>query len=138
VNETVLYREQRYAPGRPANGHAGRDRAVSRRRRRVRVAGCQSHQFTAVNVLWFKATDTSITPQHLYQNGESLQQYFAGEGFPLQRSHVLRWSCEGCCVLYANPNRRALKAEPCIRAQIMAVRRHVPDNGIEHTSMAVR
>ena len=50
------------------------------------VFGYQSHTLIAVNILWSKATDPSITPQQLYQNSESLQQYFAGEGFPPQRS----------------------------------------------------
>jgi hypothetical protein len=50
------------------------------------VFGYQSHKLIAVNILWSKATDPKVTAQQLYQNGESLQQYFAGEGFPAQRS----------------------------------------------------
>jgi hypothetical protein len=50
------------------------------------VFGYQSHKLMEVNVLWAKAVDPAITPQMIYQNGESLQQYFAGEGFPPQRS----------------------------------------------------
>lgn len=50
------------------------------------VFGYTSHKLIAVNILWSKMTDPKITPQQLYQNGESLQQYFAGEGFPPQRS----------------------------------------------------
>lgn len=50
------------------------------------VFGYQSHRLIAVNILWSKATDPHITPQQLYQNGEILQQYFAREGFPPQRS----------------------------------------------------
>jgi hypothetical protein len=50
------------------------------------VFGYQSHKLIEVNVLWSKAIDPQITPQMIYQNGESLQQYFAGEGFPPQRS----------------------------------------------------
>jgi hypothetical protein len=50
------------------------------------VFGYQSHKLIEVNVLWSRQIDPSLTPQQLYQNGESLQQYFAGEGFPPQRS----------------------------------------------------
>lgn len=50
------------------------------------VFGYQSHRLMEVNILWAKAVDSAITPQMIYQNGESLQQYFAGEGFPPQRS----------------------------------------------------
>lgn len=50
------------------------------------VFGYQSHKLIAVNVLWSKVTDPKITPEQIYQNGESLQQYFASEGFPPQRS----------------------------------------------------
>jgi hypothetical protein len=50
------------------------------------VFGYQSHKLIEVNILWSKLVDPNITPQMIYQNGESLQQYFAGEGFPPQRS----------------------------------------------------
>jgi hypothetical protein len=50
------------------------------------VFGYQSHKLIEISVVWSKAIDPSITPQQIYQNGESLQQYFAGEGFPPQRS----------------------------------------------------
>lgn len=50
------------------------------------VFGYQSHKLMEVNILWSKVIDPTITPQTIYQNGESLQQYFAGEGFPPQRS----------------------------------------------------
>jgi hypothetical protein len=50
------------------------------------VFGYQSHKLMEINVIWSKAADPKMTAQQLYQNGESLQQYFAGEGFPPQRS----------------------------------------------------
>ncbi len=50
------------------------------------VFGYQTHKLIEVNVLWAKSVDAKATPALLYQNGESLQQYFAGEGFPPQRS----------------------------------------------------
>lgn len=50
------------------------------------VFGYESHKLIEINVLWAKQIDPKMTPQLLYQNGESLQQYFAGEGFPPQRS----------------------------------------------------
>ncbi len=50
------------------------------------VFGYLSHRLIEVSALWSKAIDPKITPTMLYQNGESLQQYFAGEGFPAQRS----------------------------------------------------
>ena len=50
------------------------------------VFGYQSHRLIEVSVVWSKAIDPKITPTMLYQNGESLQQYFAAEGFPAQRS----------------------------------------------------
>ncbi len=50
------------------------------------VFGYQTHKLIEVNVLWAKSVDPKATPALLYQNGESLQQYFAGEGFPPQRS----------------------------------------------------
>jgi hypothetical protein len=50
------------------------------------IFGFQSHKLMEINVVWSKAADPKTTAQQLYQNGESLQQYFAGEGFPPQRS----------------------------------------------------
>jgi hypothetical protein len=50
------------------------------------VFGFQTHRLIEVNILWSAQIDPKITPQTLYQNGESLQQYFAGEGFPPDRS----------------------------------------------------
>ena len=50
------------------------------------VFGYQSRRLIEVSALWSKAIDPKITPTMLYQNGESLQQYFASEGFPAQRS----------------------------------------------------
>jgi hypothetical protein len=50
------------------------------------VFGYQSHKLMEVNILWSPEIDPKTTPQMLYQNGESLQQYFAGEGFPADRS----------------------------------------------------
>jgi hypothetical protein len=39
-----------------------------------------------VNILWSPEIDAKITPQMLYQDGETLQQYFATENFPADRS----------------------------------------------------
>jgi hypothetical protein len=50
------------------------------------VFGYQSHKLIEVNILWSPQIDPKTTPQMLYQDGESLQQYFAGEGFPADRS----------------------------------------------------
>lgn len=50
------------------------------------VFGYQSHKLIEVNILWSKEIDPKITPTTLYQNGTSLQQYFATEGFPPERS----------------------------------------------------
>ncbi len=50
------------------------------------VFGYQSHRLIEVNILWSPSVDRKITPQLLYQNGETLQQYFASEGFPASRS----------------------------------------------------
>jgi len=50
------------------------------------VFGYQTHKLIEVNILWSAQIDPKITPSMLYQNGESLQQYFAGEGFPADRS----------------------------------------------------
>lgn len=50
------------------------------------IFGYQSHQLIQVSILWSKQNDPTMTPQMLYQNGESLQQYFASEGFPADRS----------------------------------------------------
>ncbi len=50
------------------------------------IFGYQSHQLIQVSVFWSKQSDPGMTPQMLYQNGESLQQYFSGEGFPPDRS----------------------------------------------------
>jgi len=50
------------------------------------VFGYQSHKLMEVNILWAPEIDPKTTPAMLYQNGESLQQYFAGEDFPPQRS----------------------------------------------------
>ena len=50
------------------------------------VFGYQSHKLIEVNILWSPEIDPNTTPAMLYQDGESLQQYFAGEGFPADRS----------------------------------------------------
>jgi hypothetical protein len=50
------------------------------------VFGYQSHRLIEVNILWSPEIDPKTTPAMLYQDGESLQQYFAGEGFPADRS----------------------------------------------------
>ncbi len=50
------------------------------------VFGYQSHRLIEVNILWSPELDPKTTPQMLYQDGESLQQYFASEGFPADRS----------------------------------------------------
>jgi hypothetical protein len=50
------------------------------------VFGYQSHKLIEINILWSLTIDPKITAMSLYQTGESLQQYFAGEGFPPQRS----------------------------------------------------
>lgn len=50
------------------------------------IFGYKSHQLIQISVFWSKQSDPGITPQMLYQNGESLQQYFAGEGFPPDHS----------------------------------------------------
>jgi hypothetical protein len=50
------------------------------------VFGYQSHKLIEVNILWSPEIDPDTTPAMLYQDGESLQQYFAGEGFPADRS----------------------------------------------------
>jgi hypothetical protein len=50
------------------------------------VFGYQTHKLIEVNILWSAQIDPKITPSMLYQNGESLQQYFAAEGFPADRS----------------------------------------------------
>ena len=50
------------------------------------IFGYQSHKLMQISVVWSAETDPKMTAQLLYQNGESLQQYFAGEGFPAQRS----------------------------------------------------
>jgi hypothetical protein len=50
------------------------------------VLGYQSHRLIQVNILWSPEIDPKTTPMMLYQNGETLQQYFASEGFPANRS----------------------------------------------------
>ncbi len=50
------------------------------------VLGFTSHKLIEVNILWSPEIDPKTTPQMLYQNGQSLQQYFAAEGFPASRS----------------------------------------------------
>ena len=50
------------------------------------VLGYQSHRLVQVNIIWSPEIDPKTTPMMLYQDGESLQQYFAGEGFPANRS----------------------------------------------------
>jgi hypothetical protein len=50
------------------------------------VFGYQSHTLMEVSIVWSRAIDPKTTPQQIYQNGETLQQYFATEGFPPQRS----------------------------------------------------
>jgi hypothetical protein len=50
------------------------------------VFGYQTHKLIEVNILWSAQIDPKITGATLYQSGESLQQYFAAEGFPADRS----------------------------------------------------
>jgi hypothetical protein len=50
------------------------------------VFGYQTHKLIEINIVWSAQIDPKITPTMLYQNGESLQQYFAAEGFPADRS----------------------------------------------------
>jgi hypothetical protein len=50
------------------------------------VLGYQSHKLMQVNIVWSPEIDPKTTPSMLYQNGQSLQQYFASEGFPANRS----------------------------------------------------
>ena len=50
------------------------------------VFGYQSHKLMEVNILWSPEIDPKTTPHMLYQNGETLQQYFASENFPADRS----------------------------------------------------
>ena len=50
------------------------------------VFGYQSHKLMQVNIVWSPEIDPKTTPMMLYQDGESLQQYFASEGFPANRS----------------------------------------------------
>ena len=50
------------------------------------VFGYQSHKLIEVNILWSPEIDPKTTPAMLYQDGQSLQQYFASEGFPADRS----------------------------------------------------
>lgn len=50
------------------------------------VFGYQTHRLIEVNILWSAQIDPKLTPATLYQNGDSLQQYFAAEGFPADRS----------------------------------------------------
>jgi hypothetical protein len=50
------------------------------------IFGYQTHKLIEVNVLWSRATDPKMTATMLYQNGLSLQQYFAGAGFAPDRS----------------------------------------------------
>jgi hypothetical protein len=50
------------------------------------VFGYHTHKLIEVNILWSPEIDPKTTPAMLYQNGESLQQYFANEGFPADRS----------------------------------------------------
>jgi len=50
------------------------------------VFGYQSQKLIEINVVWSKQIDPNTTAQMIYQNGESLQQYFASEDFPPQRS----------------------------------------------------
>jgi hypothetical protein len=50
------------------------------------VFGYQTHKLIEINIVWSAQIDPKITASVLYQNGESLQQYFAAEGFPPERS----------------------------------------------------
>jgi hypothetical protein len=50
------------------------------------VFGYQSHKLMEVNILWSPEIDPKTTPHMLYQTGETLQQYFASENFPADRS----------------------------------------------------
>jgi hypothetical protein len=49
------------------------------------VLGYQSHKLIQISIVWSPAFDPKITPAILAQDGESLQQYFATEGFPPDR-----------------------------------------------------
>jgi len=50
------------------------------------VLGYQSHKLIEVNILWSPEIDPKTTPAMLYQDGQSLQQYFASEAFPPDRT----------------------------------------------------
>jgi hypothetical protein len=50
------------------------------------IFGYQTHKLIEVNLLWSQATDAKMTASMLYQNGASLQQYFASAGFVPSRS----------------------------------------------------
>jgi hypothetical protein len=50
------------------------------------VLGYQTHRLIQVNIIWSPEIDPKTTPMMLYQDGESLQQYFASEDFPANRS----------------------------------------------------
>jgi hypothetical protein len=43
--------------------------------------GYQSHKLFQINAVWSQTSDPKMTPAQLDQNGQSLQQYFASEGF---------------------------------------------------------
>lgn len=50
------------------------------------VFGYQTHRLIEINIIWSGQVDPKTTPTLLYQNGQNLQQYFATEGFPANRS----------------------------------------------------
>lgn len=50
------------------------------------VFGYRSRRLIEVNILWSRATDPAITPAQLVRDGEVLQNYFHGEGFPQGQS----------------------------------------------------
>jgi hypothetical protein len=50
------------------------------------VLGYQTHRLIQVNIIWSPEIDPKTTAMMLYQTGETLQQYFAQEGFPANRS----------------------------------------------------
>jgi len=80
ASENVLQHTQVLSVKLPDLVPGGGDAAVSY------VFGYTTHRLIEVNVLWSAQIDPKITPAMLYQNGESLQNYFATEGFPADRS----------------------------------------------------
>lgn len=50
------------------------------------IFGYQSHKLMQITVVWSSQIDSTVTPRTLQLNGVTLQQYFAAEGFPPQRT----------------------------------------------------